>query len=639
MPARTKRIFSLALALSITGATGANAQVPIPGGESQESGYIPPQAEFKSESKKGVMTGQIATDVVPAQRLLSKGRYSEAEEAFRELLVKDPQDMAATVGLGIALAKQFKLDGAEEMFDRVLLQNPHSALAYAGKAEVILNRLQSSSMTIRKNKESYLKQAEIYAKQASSLAPASAESHFALGRVYQEQGHLDTAANELRTASQLDPNHSYAYSALGKIYLKQNSIAQAAMSFKRAIELNSGNSGAHFGLGSAYLAQGDVDEAIKELNTSLYQFPNSWPVRMKLGEAYQKQGNLVAALKEYRQSIMIKPENASPYLKIAEIRESKGDLELALAELHSGLTQMPYNINLRQHIAEICLKLEKADQAISEYKTILKMGPNDTQAIKGLSKALCLKAQKQTASALLASNDYEEAMKSIDEAVKLRPNDMELRLAKAKLMALSGTNPDISQLGDPQNDGERLAQAEALMAQGDFEKASQDLVQVIANLKDARQSFAVGDVAILIKDLDNAEAAYKKAQAFSGSPKRVERGLNQIAKLRQDSKESTTVADELLKKKQYDGAIDRYRKALSLNPKQAQARKGLALALEKSKRPTSVELAEAAVQYKNYLILDKSLPQKDIEKYEKTISKLEQKAAKEAQKENKRKQG
>ena len=75
------------------------------------------------------------------------------------------------------------------------------------------------------------------------------------------------------------------------------------------------------------------------------------------------------------------------------------------------------------------------------------------------------------------------------------------------------------------------------------------------------------------------------------------------------------------------------------NPKQAQARKGLALSLEKSKRPTSVELAEAAVQYKNYLILDKSLPQKDIEKYEKTISKLEQKAAKEAQKENKRKQG
>lgn len=647
MPSRTKRIatgaLALSLSLSMSTIGSVQAQSPLPGaGESVDSQYIPPQvysppSSSAAQAGSGVMTGQVTHDIIPAQKLLSEGKYSEAEESFRELLVKDPQDLAATVGLGISLAKQFKLDGAEEMFDRVLLQNPHNALAYAGKAEVILNRLQSSSMTIRKNRESYLKQAEIYAKQAASLAPASAESHFALGRVYQEQGHLDSAAGELRTATQLDPHHSYAFSALGKIYLSQKATPQAVDAFKRAIELNSGNSGAHYGLGSAYLAQGDVDQAIQELNTSLYQFPNSWPVRMELGQAYQQQGNTVAALKEYRQSIMIKPENATPYLKIAEIRESKGDLELALAELHSGLTQMPYNLDLRQHIAEICLKLEKADQAITEYQTILKMGPNDTTAIKGLSKALCLKAQKQTASALLASNDYEQAMKSIDEAVKLTPNDMELRLAKAKLMSLAGTKPDISEIGEPQNDGERLAKAEALMAQGDFQKASADLTQVISNLQDARQAFAVGDVAILIKDLDNAEAAYKKAQAFSGSPKRVERGLTQIAKLRSDAQENVKVGDELNKKKQFDGAVDRFRKALSQNPKLAEARYGLALALEKSKKPTSAELAEAAAQYKNYLVLDAALPQKDKEKFEKLIEKLTDKAAKEAQKESKRK--
>ena len=177
----------------------------------------------------------------------------------------------------------------------------------------------------------------------------------------------------------------------------------------------------------------------------------------------------------------------------------------------------------------------------------------------------------------------------------------------------------------------------ALMAQGDFQKASADLTQVIGNLQDARQAFAVGDVAILIKDLDNAEAAYKKAQAFSGSPKRVERGLTQIAKLRTDAQENVKVGDELNKKKQFDGAVDRFRKALSQNPKLAEARYGLALALEKSKKPTSAELAEAAAQYKNYLVLDAALPQKDKEKFEKLIEKLTDKAAKEAQKESKRK--
>ena len=625
--------FSLAIALNAGMSTlPAKADIPVPGEPGASRAYgSSASARAKDDA---VLTGQVATDIVPAQRLLAKGKYSEAEELFRELLVNNPQDLAATVGLGTALAKQFKLDSADEMFDRVLMQNPTNALAFAGKATVIINRLQSSSETIRKNRESYLRQAESYARQAVRLAPAEAESHYVLGRVYQEQHIMGDAASELRTAIQLDPNHSFAYSALGKVALKENSVAEAAENFKRAIELNSGNSSAHFGLGSAYLKLGQVDEAIKEFNTSLYQFPNSWPVHMELGQAYQQQGNTVAALKEYRQSIMIKPENAQPYLKIAEIRENKGDLELALAQLRDGLSQMPYNIELRQHIAALCLKLDKADDAIKAYQTILKMGPNDNVAIKGLSKALYLKAQKEAAGAMLASNDYESALSSLDKAIALSPNDMELRLAKAKLMSLSGTTPDITKLGEPKNEGEKLAAAEALMAAGDFEKASSYMTEVVNSVDDAKQSFAVADVAVLVKDLDNAEAAYKKALSLKGSPQRVDRGLAAITKLRNDSIEDVRVGKELFDKRQFDGAIERFRHAISENPRLADARVGLAQALEKKKDPTSVVLAEAAVQYKNYLSLKPNIPSKDIEKYERQISKLQEKAAREAKKEN-----
>lgn len=118
-------------------------------------------------------------------------------------------------GLGTALAKQFKLDGADELFDRVLASNPNNALAYAGKATVILNHLQSSSGTIRANKESMLQQAEEYSKRAVQLAPASGEAHFSLGQVYKEQGRVVDAGSEFRTAVSLDPNHSAALAALG----------------------------------------------------------------------------------------------------------------------------------------------------------------------------------------------------------------------------------------------------------------------------------------------------------------------------------------------------------------------------------------------------------------------------------------
>lgn len=610
-------------------ASGQIPGIPTPGAQSgTTSGTLPPGS---------VLTGRVKTDIAPAEKALAQGKYSDAEGMFREILVNNPQDLNATVGLGIALAKQFKLDGADDLFDRVMRGDPNNALAYAGKATVLLNRLQSSSGSVRANKDSFLRQAEENANRACTLAPASAESHATLAQVYKEQGRIDQAASEFRTAISLDSNLSYAYSGLGSIKLDQNSLVEAQENFKRAIDLNSGNSSAHFGLGSTLLKLGQTDDAIKELNTSLYQFPNSWPTRMALGQAYQAQGNTVAAIKEYQLSTLIKPENVEPYLRMADIRQERGDMELALADLRSGLTQVPYDLDLRQRIADITLRLEKADDAIKAYQTILQMSPNNPQAVKGLSQALYQKAQKAAVGALLASNDYESALKTLDDAIKLNPNDMELRLSKAKLMSLSGTKPDLASMGQPTNDGEKIAYAQALMAAGNFTQASATLKAVINDLNDPKQTFAVADIALMMHDLDSAETAYNKAQSLAGSPDRVQRGINQIGQFRQSAMDALKVSDELAKKKQFDGAASKYRQAIALNPTLAPARLGLAQTLEKTPKPTSGMLSEAVQQYQFYISLKPDLPSRDKDKLSTTVTKLTDKAAKLKQKEDKTK--
>lgn len=616
------RLGILAVSLCLlSGTAQANAQIPLPG-----------QTTPSANANKDVLTGTIRQHAISAEQLLNQGKYADAEEMFRTMLVNNPQDMVATVGLGMALAKQFKLDGADELFDRVLQVDPNNAIAHSGKATVALNRLQSSSGTIRSQKDSILKYAEDEARRGISLAPANGECHYTLGAVLREQGKLDEAASEFRNAINLDPGHSAAYAGLGRIKLDQGSTAEAAENFRRSVNLNSGNSTAHFGLGAALLKQGMVDEAIKELNTSLYQFPNSAPVHMTLGEAYQLQGNTAAALKEYQLAILIKPETPDPYLRIAEIREARGDLELALAELRNGLSQLPYNIDLRTRIADNLVKLEKADDAIKGYKTILGMRPNDPQAIKGLTQALYIKAQKAAAGALLATNDYESALKTLDEAIKLNQDDMELRLAQAKLMSLAGTKLDLSKLGEPKSDGERMSYAEALMAQGDFEKSTTMVSDVITRLVDPKQAFAVADLAVMINDLENAENCYKKAQALGGSPERAERGLKEVNRLRQVALDDVKVGDELNKKRQFDGAAERYRDAIATNPKYAEARIGLARALEKLQKPTPALLHEAARQYRDYVTLSPSLADRDRQKLLQQADRLTTKATKLSQK-------
>jgi len=615
------RLLGLLSATVLVGQISAQAQIPLPGSTQPTT----------TTQQKDILTGQIRQNVVTAEKLLAQGKYSDAEDMFRQMLVSNPTDMVATVGLGMALAKQFKLDGADDMLDRVLAADPNNAIAHAGKATVALNRLQSSSGSIRSQRDQILQYAESEAKRACTLAPADAECHYTLGAVLKEEGRFDEASSELRNAISFDPNHSAAYAALGKIQLDQGNIPQATDNLRRAVDLNSSNSSAHYGLGVAYLKQGMIDESLKELNISLYQFPNSAPVHLAMGQAYQKQGNDAAALKEYQLSILTKPENPEPYMQMAQIHETRGDLELALADLRSGLAQLPYNVDLRMNIADDLTKLEKADDAIKNYQTILSMSPNNPHAVKGLTQALTIKAQKAAAGALLASNDYESALKTLGEAMKLNPNDMELRLAQAKLMSLAGTKLDLSQIGQPTNDGERVAYAEALMAQGEYDKASATINDILARQNDPVQVLAVADLATMMDDLDNADAAFKKAQSMGASADRVSRGFAQVAKLRQQATNDVKVGNELLLKKQFEGAAQKFREAIATNPRLIDAHLGAAKALEKMPKPSPAVLNEAAQQYRLYLSLKPPLTSKEQQKMSTLIVRLSDRAAKLAQ--------
>jgi len=192
----------------------------------------------------------------------------------------------------------------------------------------------------------------------------------------------------------------------------------------------------------------------------------------------------------------------------------------------------------------------------------------------------------------------------------MNPNDMELRLAQAKLRAMSGEKVDLSAVGAPHTDGERVAYAEALLAQNKFKEADDQMTQVIGSAQDAKQTFAVGDLALMIKDLPSAEAAYKKAASFPGGAERAKRGLDQVATAKDTARQDLTLADDLSNRKQLQSAIDKYKSSIYGNPKVPAARYGMAATLEKMPKVTSAELREALTQYRAYLDLSPPLPPK-----------------------------
>lgn len=585
----------------------------------------------KNTSSKHLYKGKV-TEVTTADGLLVKGKYAEAAKFYHEALNIDSQNIPAAVGLGMALEKQFKLDAAEEQFNKVLATDANNAAAHSGKAMVLLNRLQSSSNTVRRNRDAILKEAESEAQLALSADSKLPESHYAMGMVYKEQGRLTDAFSAFQNAVQTDSRFSDGHTGLGLIKLAQNNAGGAISDFKQALRVNSGDWTAHYGMGQALLKQGQVDAAIKELNTSLYQFPNSWPVQLALGNAYEAQGNSVAAVRAYQESIRIKPENVAAYLGVANIREVRGDIEHSIAELRSGLELMPDNAELRLRIGDESLRLEKLNDAISEYENVLSKNPRSSRAAEGLTNAYYLKAQKETTGGYFGDNDYDRAAQLINKAVQMNPNDLKLHLAQAKLRTLAGETVDASSMRAPQNDGERISYAQLSLMQNRFHDASEQMNQVIGRATDAKQALAIGDMSLMIHDLDSAETAYKKGSSFPGGSDRAGRGLTQVSKAREAAKQNLTLAGDFERKKMFASALDNYRAAIAANPRTSEAHLGLARTLATMPKSTAVQLRESAIQYRAYVSLMPNLPAKEQEKLIRKADKVDAQAYKLEQK-------
>lgn len=582
-----------------------------------------------SATVSGPIKGRLVKEIVEADDMMLKQKYADAAELYHDAINKEPKNVSAHTGLGMALGKQFKLEAADEEFNKTLMLDPQNAMAHVGKAMVNIYKLQSSSATIQKNRDAFLREAEAQAREAISLDSGLPDAHCFLGQALREQGRLDEAAQAFQAAITADPKYSDPYAGLGLVRMAQNSPVEASANFKQAISLNTGNSTAHYGLGRILLQDGQVDDAIHEFNTALYQYPNSAPTRLALGQAYLQQGNTVAAVKEFQEAIRIKPENADAYLHIASIRESRGDYEHALAELRSGLEMMPDSADLHLRVADNSLRLEKLDDAIKEYGAVISSGaPVSSTAAKGITRAFFLKAQRQASNAFLASNDFEQAREVLAKAIQLNPNDMELRLADAKMGALSGEVVDLKSIGEPKTDGERIAYAEALLAQNRFSDAHEQMNRLLTNAQDVRQVLAVGDLAVMIKDLASAEAAYRKAESMPGGRERAKRGLAAVAHAHELAQQDITLANDLAKRNALASAVDRYHAAIVANPEATAARLGLAQTLERYAQRRPERLHESITQYKAYLTLSPSLPQKEVERINKRIVVLNNKATK-----------
>jgi tetratricopeptide (TPR) repeat protein len=591
-------------------------------------GSAPPCALAGQEVPQQPLKGNIKLDATVADRLLADGKYAEAVTAYQRILGEDSNNQAAQAGLGMALAKQFKLDAAQEQFDKLIKANPKFARGHIGSATVTMYRLQGSNKVYLDNKANLLKEAEKEARLAIELEPQSPEAQITLGNCLKEQGRLDEAAKCYEETCRLDARCAEALTQLASIELAGNKLSEAQDHFEKAIELGSSSSTAHYGLGCVLLKQGKTGDALKELNTALYLNPNSAPVHDALGAAYEAQGNFVAAVREYQESIRIKPENLKAYFRIADIHSTRGDLEQSITDLHSALELEPDNPELHLFIATQLLGLERLNDAITEFKTVLEFDPNNVSSALGLARASYLKDRKDPSEEYYRSDEFAEALKLVERLAKENPKNSELEMAQDKLRMLSGHAIRFAEIGEPQNLDESLAMYELMFESGHYGNADRLATKMVGSADTLKQVFQIADTAYLIRDLNNAELAYNRAASMDKNNQRVRLAMSRIKRNRDQAVRYTQAASQLAKRKEVAAAIQKYNEALACDPRLAQAQLELAKLMQKQSYLTAADLRDAAGHYRCYLELVQDLNAKERAAIQKLTTRLDEKAAK-----------
>jgi len=256
------------------------------------------------------------------------GRLPQAEQAYRDILLRQPQQVDANHNLGI-LAGQI---------GQPALGLPHLKLAAETAPDLpqyTLSYANALSQTGR------MREAEAVLRAAVGRGLSSAELYNNLGNLYRELGQPEQAEASLRQAIVLKPDFAAAHYNLGSSLQQDGKLSEAASSFRRALEVDPGLAPAHNNLGVVHSSLGEHDAALTSFQRAIAIAPDYAEAYFNRGNALRDLGRMDDAVADYRQALAIRPAYAEAQGNLGNVLRDLGQLEDAAHAYEAAVAAKP----------------------------------------------------------------------------------------------------------------------------------------------------------------------------------------------------------------------------------------------------------------------------------------------------------
>jgi len=201
--------------------------------------------------------------------------------------------------IAMQLHQQGILDGAQEMYERILKLVPRQANAthFLGVLHHQAGRSDQAVECIRRSLE---------------LDPSVPDWYNNLGNVLLESKRLPEAADAYEKAAEMSPRNVTVLNNLGALRRAQERYAEAEAAYTQALALDDTRPEIHNNLGNLCQLTGRPQEALAHFGQALTLNPKQPDARKMLGIAYYTLGRFEEASKVYREWLAEEPDNPEP---------------------------------------------------------------------------------------------------------------------------------------------------------------------------------------------------------------------------------------------------------------------------------------------------------------------------------------
>jgi eukaryotic-like serine/threonine-protein kinase len=261
-----------------------------------------------------------------------------------------------------------------------------------------------------------LSEGKILASQARiadvTTSSMDAYNYFLKGRDEYERYFWDQSRQSLEKAVELDPDFALAYLYLGKTnsFMGDSKASTAALEKAKALAGKLTEKERLF-IEAAY-AQGverNLGEWFRTLKEIAEKYPKEKRVYYELAEYYYSVDMVPQIIEELTKALALDPKYGDALNLMSYPYARQGDYEKALEYLREYASVLPGDPNPLDSMAQIYFLQGSLDKAIAKYREALKNKPDFFLSYLGLANVYALK------------EDYEEAMKSLDQFIALAP--------------------------------------------------------------------------------------------------------------------------------------------------------------------------------------------------------------------------